>query len=407
MLLSTEHPFKYGGEPVPWFIRIWQKIGAVRTATPRTHLLRKSLSVVMHKLWGHLVFVCVIAKFDAFVFIYGQTITNTRLELWLLKYFKKKIIFVYVGSDSRPPYMDGGQFAGLVGDPLPSASFLRAVTRRSKRKIRLHEKYADFIINSPATAHFHELPYINWFAMGIPRVFPACLNVSPIVPGITRPVRILHSPSNPLVKGTDEILAVLDKLCKKGYSIELINIQNMPNEIVLKELAGCDFIVDQLYSDTPLATFATEAAFFGKPAVVGGYCAGNAKQILNLSDLPPSLFVVPGCLETAIEHLIVDTDFRECLGRKARQFVLSQWSLSGVAGRYLQLLNNDVPAQWWCDPASVSYVRGCGLPEGRTRQLIQILIENFGIGALQVCDKPNLETAVMDFVMKGEGEARA
>lgn len=406
MQLSTPHPFKYGDDSNSWLIRIWQKIGNTRSKTPRTRLLRKSLLMAAHNLWGYLVFLSAIKKFDAFIFLFGKTITNTRAELWILKHFKKKIIFIYVGSDSRPPYMDGGHFAGAVEDPLPSASTLRRVVLRCKRKILLHEKYADYLINSPATAHFHERQYINWFAIGIPRKLQNHQKIVIPPPKKNGLIRILHSPSNPLVKGTTEIINILNKLHQKGYPIEVIKIQNMPNEAVLKELADCDFIVDQLYSDTPLATLATEAAFFGKPAVVGGYFANSGNDLLDSGNLPPSLFVLPDEVESAIERLIVDVEFREKLGEKARQFVLSQWSLTKVAGRYLQLLNDDVPTQWWCNPSSVDYLHGCGLPEGRTKRLISLLTSQFGKNALQVHDKPDLEAALVSLVAINE-EPRA
>ena len=403
--LSTAHPFEYGDNSSSWLIRIWQKIGNKRIKTPRNHLLRKSLIVTAHNLWGYIILLSAIKNFDAFIFLFGQTITNTQAELWILKHLKKKIIFIYLGSDSRPPYMDGGHFAGAAEYPLPSASALRRVVLRSKRKIRLHEKYADYLINSPATAHFHERKYINWFAMGIPRELKKSQKFSKNTKknGL---IRILHSPSNPLLKGTTEILDTLDRLYKKGYPIEVIKIQNMPNEVVLKELADCDFIVDQLYSDTPLATLATEAAFFGKPAVVGGYLASSENNTLDQKYSPPSLFVAPKDIEYAIERLIVDVKFREELGNKARQFVLSQWSLTRVAARYLQLLNDDVPTQWWCDPSSVDYLRGCGLPEERTKRLISLLTNQFGRSALQVHDKPDLEAALISLVAINE-EQRA
>lgn len=406
MQLSIAHPFKYGDDSNSWLIRIWQKIGNKRANTPRTHLLRKSLLVAAHNLWGYFVFLSAIIKFDAFIFLFGQTITNTRAELWILKNLKKKIIFIYLGSDIRPPYMDGGYFAGAVEDPLPSASALLRVVLRCKRKIRLHEKYADYLINSPATAHFHERQYINWFAMGIPRELKNRQDIA-ITPKKNELIRILHSPSNPLVKGTAEIINILNKLHQKGYPIDVIKIQNMPNEAVLKELANCDFIVDQLYSDTPLATLATEAAFFGKPAIVGGYLANSESSFLASGNLPPSLFVAPEEMEAAIERLIVDIQFREELGKKARDFVLSQWSPPKVAGRYLQLLNDDVPTQWWCDPASVHYLHGCGLHKERVRRLISLLTDKFGSTALQVNDKPDLKAALASFATQTEEQIRA
>nr|WP_298113645.1 hypothetical protein [uncultured Pseudomonas sp.] len=401
-MLSVAHPFKYGDESRSWLVRVWQKIGAARNATSRDRLLRKLLLVAAHDLWGWLVLLRVIARFDAFIFIYGQTITNSAFELWLLRCLGRKIVFVYTGSDSRPPYMDGGWFPGLAMDDLPSASTLLSAARRCKHKILLHERYADYLINSPATAHFHERPYINWFALGIPKVLPVCQQVSSSEACRPGPVRVLHGPSNPLVKGTAEILDVLDRLRRKGHSIELVKVQGMPNEVVLQELARCDFIVDQLYADTPLAAFATEAAFFGKPAVVGGYFAESIRQCMQSDDIPPSLFVVPGNLEMAIERLVVDFEFRQQLGEQARQFVLSRWSLAGVAGRYLQLLNDDIPSQWWCDPAAVRYLSGCGLPAERIRRLVGLLVGQFGASALQLKDKPMLEAALVEFADKSE-----
>lgn len=402
VMLSIAHPFKYGDQSRSWLVSTWQRIGAARNATTRANLLRKLLLVAAHDLWGWLVLLRVITRFDAFIFIYGQTITNSAFELWLLKRLGKKIVFVYTGSDSRPPYMDGGWFPGRVGDDLPSPATLLSTVRRCKRKLRLHERYADYLVNSPATAHFHERPYINWFALGIPKALPVCPGIAPQHAGRPGPVRVLHGPSNPLVKGTAEILEVLERLRRKGHAIELVKIQGMPNEVVLQELARCDFIVDQLYADTPLAAFATEAAFFGKPAVVGGYFAEGIEQCLEPADIPPSLFVAPDDLESAIERLVVDSAFCLQLGEQARQFVLSRWSLTGVAGRYVQLLNGDIPGQWWCDPAEVRYLSGCGLPQGRSRRLVALLLEHFGASALQVQDKPGLERALVEFARVAE-----
>ena len=379
----------------------------MRMATTRNRLLRKVFLVMAHGICGWFVLVHAFPRYDAFIFLYGQTITNSAFELWLLKRFRRKIIFVYVGSDVRPPYMDGGLFPGAATDQLPSAAALMRAVRQSKRNIQLHERYADHLVNSPSTAHFHERPYINWFALGIPKALTACSQIPSRQTCRSGVVRILHSPSHPLAKGTADILEMLDNLRRKGHSIELVKVQGMPNDVVLQELARCDFIVDQLYADTPLAAFATEAAFFGKPAVVGGYFAASVTECIEPDDIPPSLFVTPNDLEMAIERLVVDSSFRLQLGEQARQFVISRWSLTGVAGRYLQLLNDDIPDHWLCDPAAVSYLSGSGLPERRTRRLLVLLLDRFGASALQVQDKPGLEAALIEFARVGEEQAGA
>ena len=396
-ILSIPHPFKYSDESVSWLAKVWQLIGAARAATKREKILRKAFFVLWHRAWGWLVLARVIFNFDAFIFPYGQTFTDSHFELWLLKRLNKKIVFIYVGSDARPPYMDGSWFPSLTNHGVPKALNIVKLVQRVKKKILLNERYADYSVNYPSTAHFHERSYINWFAMGIPKALPPGQDAVLISSDYARPVRILHSPSNPLVKGTWEILAVLDRLRQKGHLIELVQIQGMPNEVVLQELSRCDFVVDQLYSDTPLAAFAAEAATFGKPTVVAGYFADQVKNHLDSDDLPPSLYVLPSKLEGAIEHLILDSDFRLKLGEQARKFVSTRWSPSAVAGRYLKLLNDDVPNNWWSSPATVDYLKGCGLHEGDVKILIGTIVEKFDARVLCVADKPDLEAALVKF----------
>ncbi|MHC8288835.1 glycosyltransferase [Pseudomonas sp. XS1P51] len=385
------HPFAYEqSAPTNWLFQVWQRLGSARVSASSAQLVRKVFWVTAHSLWAWLVFARVLFKFDAFLFIYGQTITNSRFELWLLRRLGKRVVFIYVGSDSRPPYMDGGRFPGTVEDTLPAQRLLRAVTRKRKRRIQLHERYADYLVNSPASAQFHEKPYINWFAMGLPKE----LSVQPGPPreGDGK-VRILHAPSNPLVKGSPQIIEIIGRLQEKGHLIELVKIQGMSNERVLEELANCDFVVDQLYADTPLAAFATEAAFLGRPAVVGGYFAAQVQEYVAEDDIPPSLFVTPDELEAAIERLILDPALRVELGERARRFVNERWNARVVAQRYQALLNGDVPAHWWCDPHVLRYVGGCGLPRERVQRLVASLLAQ-DPGDLHVSDKPELEEAL-------------
>lgn len=393
LLLSVAHPFNYEQpKKVSWIVRLWQRLGTARSLVSRTRFVRKVFFVVAHDLCGWVVFFRVLFKFDAFFFIFGQTITNSRFELWLLRRLGKRIIFIYVGSDSRPPYLDGGRFPGLIEDPLPSPAYLQALTTKTKRRIQLHERYADYLVNSPATAQFHEKPYINWFSMGLPKKI-VHRSIAPREPDGR--VRILHGPSHPLAKGTPQILDIVERLQEKGYLIDFVKIQGMPNECVLEELARCDFIIDQLYSDTPLAAFATEAAFFAKPAVVGGYFASQIQRYVPEGDIPPSLFVTPQELESAIERLILDPAMRLELGARAQCFVEARWNTRVVAERYMALLTDEVPSHWWCDPRSVRNLEGSGLPRERARRLVASLLAQGG--DLHVSDKPELEAALKDF----------
>lgn len=394
VVTSGLHHFRYGSASDSRFVYLWQRLGKARNSIPRRKLLLKFLMVCAHGFWGWLVLLRSLVKYDVFIFLYGQTITNSAFELWLLRRAGRKIIFAGVGSDTRPPYIDGGLFPGEADGELPDPAFLVEKTRRCKERLRLQERYASYWINSPAAAHFHERPFIAWPAMGIPRnIFVSKL-------GSRReggPVRILHCPSSPLAKGTPIILEAIGRLRKKGYEIDFVLIQNMPNDRVLQELERCDFVVDQLYSDAPMAGFATEAAYFGRPAVVAGYFAPWVDHCLEVGNTPPSLFVLPDNIESAIERLIVDVRFRRELGEKAQFFVKSHWDVCEVAKRFLRLIRDDIPEQWWFDPKKICYLEGSGLPRERVRRLVTSVIEYGGVLALQLHDKPIFERAFCEF----------
>ena len=395
VVVEWRHPFDYGIHAQPsWIVRFWMCLIALNNRTSQKQFIQKGIVSTAVRLVNFMVLFWSLRKFNAFIFLFGKTITKTKLELWLIKAMGKRIVFLYLGSDTRPPYMNGSKYPdGCVVD-LKKA---RSLTAEIKQRLNFQEKYSDVCcINSPASAQFHVKPFINWFAVGLPKYVTNGsaheINCHP-----NRKVRILHSPSNPSAKGSPVILRSIERLKAKGHPIEFIKIENMPNSKVLEEMRQCDFVVDQLYSDTPLATFATEAAHFGKPSVIGGYFAPVMNDYIHKENIPPSLFIHPDDIEQAIEKLIVDVDYRLELGRRAQIFVETNWAPAEVARRFLRVITGDIPSEWWYDPHDIRYIHGCGIPESHTRHIVRAMIDRYGKGSLQVEDKPGLEKAFLDF----------
>jgi hypothetical protein len=193
-------------------------------------------------------------------------------------------------------------------------------------------------------------------------------------------------------------------LQERGYNIDYIEITGRPNAEVLEELELCDFIIDEIYSDTPMAVFATEAAFAGKPAVVGSYYADAIGQDLDEGLTPPSAFCHPRDLERTIVDLIENPERRKELGAKAKDFVLHRWAATKVAERYLAVIDGPIPSHWYHDPRRIRYIHGCGLPEEKARRLLRRFTSIGGIGALCVADKPDLQDLLVRF---GNGSTAA
>lgn len=395
-VLSSKHKYEYGNIRIRnKLVQVWQILGDVRNQAYNKSKIMFLLFFTLHWFFSFAVLAWAIFAFNVFIFTFGETITNTRFEIFLLKLLGKKIIFIYLGSDSRPPFVDGNYYGDTVD--------IKKIISRSKSKkkqITFYEKYADAMINSPFTSQFSNRLAINWFSIGFAKELMPYQEFK-----MMDKIRILHAPSNPKIKGTYYIDAAVQRLIDKGYRIDFIKINGVSNKVVVQELKKCDFVVDQVYSDTPLAGLASEAACLGKPSVVSGYAAGKISDICQEDDIPPSLYVLPDDLESAIERLICDHEYRKKLGEDAHSFMAKKWSRELVAKRILRVINDDIPEEWTFNPNDVIYLEGVGVSRKDSKDVIKKIIEQHGIKSLQLTDKPLLQRAYLEYCeMSGENE---
>ncbi|WP_440946617.1 glycosyltransferase [Methanosarcina sp. T3] len=382
-------PFQYTGSDTPNIIVSLKKWTNKKTLLTEKTCVKNSCFILSHILDFPL-FIWALFRFDVFIFSFGESFLN-YLDLPILKLFHKKIIFVFFGSDSRPPYI-GLDLVKEKKDTIPK--HIKRILNK-KRRIQKIEKYADIIVNHPPTSHFHERKIIQWLIIGIPKKYT--LHNNSITKNRNLEIKILHAPSNPAAKGTEIIRKSIKSLREKGYSINYTEITGKPHSIVISELQKCDFIVDQIYSDTPMATLATEAAWHGKPSVVGGYYIDHIYNDTPQETIPPSLYCHPDEIENSIEKMIVDEPFRKDLGKKAMEFVQKNWSPEKVAARYLRLIEGDIPESWYYDPYSIRYLHGAGVSESLIKDNMKAIIEYGGIESLQLSDKPELEKEFENF----------
>lgn len=389
---TVDHPFKYSGaETSNRLIRSMKRAGEKSAATPTSMLPLKIWRAVLFRALFLAFFIWALWKHDVFIFGQMSTFYNHR-ELPILKLFGKKIIHVCHGGDTRPPYICGAFV--LANEEWPVEKWIE-FTRQRKKKIKTIERYADTLIGDLAFAQLAEKPFISYLCIGIPL---APNEFQGRVDSSDRSVpRIIHCPSDLGVKGTDRIRQAIVNLQTKGYQIEFVEITGKPNQVVLEEILKSDFVIDQLYSDTPMASLAAEAAFLGKPAIVGSYAPVMIKQSLGVQATPPSLFCHPDYIEKAIEVLVRDKEFRMELGKRAKQYVEENWVARKVAERYLQIIAGEVPQNWIFDPRMSRHVHGCGLSEEKAKEMVRNIVERGGREALQLSDKPELEAMFVEF----------
>lgn len=333
-------------------------------------------------------FLYALGTHDVFLFSHNTSFFHFY-DLPILKFFGKKIIYQFHGSDGRPRYLDA---FFLQNDPKPDLAWLNRQTRKQKWMIRRIDRWADVVINIGPQGHFHERPFIQWLRMGILSCpLPLPERIEPIFPAKNRPVRILHCPSNPTGKGTPLIRELIEEI-KTQRGIEYVEVIGQPNAVVQEELRRCDFVIDQVYADYAMPGFTTEAAWFSKPAVVAGLAVDSWKRELPDSEnRPPVLFCYPDQMREAILRMIDDTEFRFDLGKRARDFVEANWAPEKVAKKTLLALEGKLPPDWFVDPRDIRYIGGWGMPPERVRNIVMNLVEKYGMGVLCVQDKPALE----------------
>ncbi len=334
------------------------------------------------------------------VMVGGKGFFSGGIEYAFLRLLGKRVIHVFIGTASRPRYQSG-YAKHVVKDGRVNAEELKRLasrTKRQARRINAISRNASVVIENPLCGHFQVRPFVNWFKLGLP-FDVAALEAKPRKTDATPPrvpgkVRVLHCPSRPEIKGSARIQAVMEKLVAEGLPIEFRQITGVPHAQVLHEIAQCDFVVDELYSDSPLAGFAAEASAFGKAAVVGGYGWKLFPDFLRPEEMPPTAVCHPDELESTVRTLVLDPVRREELGAKARAFLQAQWSEAAFAARFARMVTGDIPVDWWMKPEEICHLYGAGIEASEVARLVGALVSRFGPGALQLDHVPRLRDSL-------------
>ena len=292
------------------------------------------------------------------------------VEFAILKFFHKKMLMWCCGSDSRAPYCDVDIYDGDI-DKMYSDII------RKKNNIQMLEKYMP-IIDFPASSHFHTKPYIIYTCLGVPVDEKEKVNY---VKKDNSKVCILHAPSSKKGKGTFEIREILDEIRKEGYDFEYVEVSGMPHNEVLKQMVNADIVIDQMYSDTPISGFGTEAAINGVPVIVGGYYAREYKHVLP-EPIAPTLYCEPEKFKECLIKLITDKKMREQIGIQEEEYVQKNCMSITVAKKFINIFEGNIPDYYYFQPEKNIYPWGGGINRDSTIDNVSQIIEKYGEEAL-------------------------
>ena len=390
------------------FKQVQKKLHPARVEHPKIHWLFASLVESLSEaptivrstglfLIKPLALFTALCKADACLFIGGKGFFNYPIDYYLLRLFGKRVVHMYVGTSSRPRYLSAYAKKALDSDKSIANKFTAKLikrTRRQQARVRATSRAANCIIENPLCSHFQTRPFVNYFKIGMPiRMNEESSETD--TETTTRKTRILHCPSRPKIKGTQRILETLTPEVLESLNAELIVLTGVSHSRVIGEIQKCDFIIDQLYSDSPLAGFAAEAASHHRVPIVGGYGWEYIRQTLDNEDIPPAMLCNPKDLLSAVEELCNDTSKRQQLTSGLKEFLnQGAWSAQAFASKLGRVLNNDVPDSWLVDPQTIRYKHGVGLSEDDAKGIIRKITELGGTESLLLRDKPELESSI-------------
>jgi hypothetical protein len=337
-------------------------------------------------------------KYKYYIFGFGESLLYKNLDLLLFKLMRKKVVMVMGhGSESRPPYIDGAQYStiSLNSDPLKA---LKDKTNEKFVNLRRIQSITPNVVGHPNNFQFSNKKFINIQYLGQPITTQEVEKAQNLRnESDKKPFKVIHAPSDPIGKGTDEIRSVIIEL-GKTYEIEYTELNNVPHLTVMDTLREADLVVDQVYADAPTSGFSLEASSLGVPSVIAGYF----KNISSNDEIlyPPVIQCRPGELLITISEVLKSRANMESLGFKAHLFTKERLAPKKVATRFEMILKGQTPAHWWMEPQEVTYCLGYGQSEERSREIINALTTKYGVKALKLSHNPELEYIFTTFFLE-------
>jgi hypothetical protein len=139
--------------------------------------------------------------------------------------------------------------------------------------------------------------------------------------GLDGPVTVIHTPNHRGAKGTEFIVAAVERLRGEGLQIDLILLEKIPNEEVRRHMASADILVEQLLIGYAMS--GVEGMASGLPVLSNLTYEDYTRVYRRFGFLNecPILSTTPETVADNLRILVADPALREELGRAGRAYV--------------------------------------------------------------------------------------
>ena len=362
-------------------------------------LISKFFYFALTQISNFFIFIWAINKFEIFIFGFSKSFILGNFDLIILRKLKKVIISnIGHGSDARPGYIDGSYLD--LKNKFYFNYYILFQSYVTKKQITIIEKYSNYIIGSAYTSQYLHKKFISTMNIGSPMLIKEQQENMLSNYSKSTLVNILHAPSKRASKGTTFVREAIMSLKNKGFKFNYVEISGVTHQKVLEEIQKSDFVIDQVFSDTLLAGFTSEAGLFGKPAIICGYGLGPEINKFYLNNPPPVFSCKPNELEKEIEKLINNKKLIRKKGKEINKWVFENFGYVKMAIKYDLILKNKVPESWYINPLEVQYYYGFGYEKEALKKQLKTYLKMFGKKAFMLKDRPQLQQEIIDFIEK-------
>ena len=331
-LYARDHPF-YQTKNVNFLFNLYQKSTKFREETPRIKLAQKVFFVIVNNFLGALTVLYIAFNYNVLVFTYASSITNSKLENIIYKFFNIKIFYVFLGNDVRPPFLSNKYLNALIEGELSSVENATSLTQSNIERIEREEA---IVLSYLPYSQLLSKPFIELLQFGFP--IEKSKQLDQLVNHVPR---IIHIPSAKKVKRTDEIAKLFEWLKNQyGEKIETGILYNLPNSDVLNELRKSDIIITELASDVATPIVALEACAENCVPIVCGQFAKYAKNYYQASEMPPYPYITKDELKQTVEKLLRSNQTLTELKKLCLEYVRLNHDIALVGSKFAALFND-------------------------------------------------------------------
>ncbi|WP_245208111.1 glycosyltransferase [Sediminibacillus dalangtanensis] len=273
----------------------------------------------------------IVPFYDLFHFHFGKTLTLNHADLDVIKHQRKGMIMHHWGSEVR-----------LLSTARKTNPYAK-VKIEDEKMLKQNLAFLSGKIPHCIVADEEMYQYVKDYYQKV-SIVPLMIDLQKYKPPEVsrpvqnRPLKIVHAPTSPEIKGTSHVVNAIDKL-KSEYSFEFTLIQKMSHEQARQEYQKADLVIDQLHIGS-YGLLAVESMAMGKPVIC--WISDYMKEKYP-SDLP-LISANPDSIENTLRNLLQHPEQLEEIGQKSRIYTEEHHDMIKNSQQILHIYEEELSA---------------------------------------------------------------